>query len=298
MISPTETSRRTTDGLLAAVGAYGIWGLAPLFWKLLEIPVLQITLWRLAQAAVLVVLFLWLRRRVSPRALLTGRVSLLHLGSGLLLTGNWFIYVYAVDTDRVVEASLGYFINPLMSVALGVVFLGERLLPFQKVAVGLASVGVLVLSLESGLPWISLALASTFAFYGLIRKRSPRGSLAGLGTELCWFGPPAGLALLVLAGQGGLELGDAVSAAAVPFIGAITAAPLLLFAVAARRLDLSMVGLMQYLAPTLQFLLGYLVFNEVVTTTRWAGSVLIWAALAALAVSTIRMSRRAAAGMG
>lgn len=292
-----ETSPRsaTTDGLLAALGAYGIWGLAPLFWKLLDIPVLQITLWRLAQSAVLVLAFLWWRRRVSPRALLDGgRVSLLHLVSGILLTTNWFIYVYAVGTDRVVEASLGYFVNPLMSVALGVVLLGERLMPFQKVAVALASVGVVVLSSEAGVPWISLALASSFALYGLIRKRSPRGSLDGLGTELCWIGLPAGAALLVLAGQGGLEFGDAVSATTVPFIGAFTAAPLLLFAAAARRLDLSMVGLMQYLTPTSQFLLGYLVFDEVVTTTRWIGSALIWAALVSLAVSTVRMRRRAA----
>ncbi len=281
-------------GYLTGFAAYFVWGSLPLFWKLLDAPPLQITVWRMVQAAVLMTGIVWWKERVSPRSLFADRrVSLIHLGTALLLCVNWFVYVYAIDTDRVVETSLGYFINPLVYVALGVVFLGEKLGRPQQLAVAIAFAGVVVLTVEAGaLPWISLVLALSFGTYGLARKLSPKSSFQGLAQEMLWLTPFAGGALLVMGGRGDLVGGDSTSVGAMFFLGVATALPLVLFATAARNLPLSVVGMMQYLAPTMQFLLGVFVFDESVSAGRWLGSALIWLALGVLGAGSFRQYRR------
>ena len=281
-------------GYLAGLGAYFVWGLLPLYWKLIEAPAFQITIWRMVQAAVLMTALVWWRQHTSPRDLFADkRASAIHFGTALLLFVNWFVYVYAVNSDRVVESSLGYFINPLVSVALGLVFLGERLRRAQQLAVAVALVGVAILTIEAGsLPWISLALAFTFGLYGLIRKLSPRNSFEGLTQEMLWMLPFSAGALLWLGRRGELVGGDTASTVAMCFLGLLTALPLVMFATAARNLPLSVVGMMQYLAPTMQFLLGVFVFGEIVSGGRWLGSAVIWVALAILASDSARSYSR------
>lgn len=276
-------------GYTAGVAAYLTWGLLPLYWKLIHVPAIQVTLWRMTQGAILSAGYLWLFRSRSPLDLFADRrARLIHLVTALLLGGNWLVYVYSIATDRVVESSLGYFINPLISVALGMVFLGEKLSRNQAVAVGIALVGLAVLTIEAGsIPWISLVLALTFAFYGLIRKTSPLGPIEGMATETLWMLPPSAAALAYLASTGRLEFGGPTSAAAIGVLGIMTLGPLLLFTVAARALPLSTVGLMQYMAPSIQFALGVVAFGEAVSTGRWIGSGLIWLALAVLAVDSL-----------
>ncbi len=281
-------------GYLTGFAAYFVWGALPLFWKLVDAPPLQVTVWRILQAALLMAVIVWLKEKVSPRSLFTDRrASLLHLGTALLLCVNWFVYVYAISTDRVVETSLGYFINPLVYVALGVVFLGEKLGRPQQLALAIAFLGVVVLTVEAGaLPWISLVLALSFGTYGLARKLSPKSSFQGLAQEMLWLSPFAAGTLLWLGARGDLVGGDSTSVGAMFFLGAATALPLVLFATAARNLPLSVVGMMQYLAPTMQFLLGVFVFGESVSAGRWLGSALIWLALGLLATDSFSQYRR------
>lgn len=276
-------------GYRLALSAYLIWGLSPLFWKLLDVPAVQLTAHRFWQVLVLGTAILWFRERRSLRSLLENRrVVALHIGAGLLLSVNWLVYVYAVATDRVVDSSLGYFINPLLSVAIGVA-IGERLTRLRWVAVGSAAVGVAILTVDAGtLPWISLALAGTFALYGLIKKLSPRDSLGGLTTEMVFLTPFAVGYLLWLSASGDIETGGTVSTVALLGLGAITITPLVLFGAAAKRIPLWTVGLLQFLAPSLQFLLGVFAFGEELGALRLAGFAVIWLGLAIFAFDTLQ----------
>ena len=275
-------------GYRLALSAYLIWGLSPLFWKLLDVPALQLTAHRFWQVLALGTAILWFKERRSLRSLLTDRrVIGLHVMAGLLLSVNWLVYVYAVATDRVVDSSLGYFINPLLSVAIGVA-IGERLTPLRWLAVGAAAIGVAILTFDAGtLPWISLLLAATFAFYGLIKKLSPRDSLGGLTTEMFFVTPFAVGYLFWLTGSGDIETGGAVSSVALLGLGAITITPLVLFGAAAKRIPLWTVGLLQFLAPSLQFLLGVFAFGEALGALRLAGFAVIWVGLAIFAYDTL-----------
>lgn len=267
-------------GLVAAVSAYVFWGFGPLYWRLLETPADQIILWRFVQTAVLAGGFVWLRARMAGR-----RLSLppVHLASAVLIAINWFVYVYAIETERVVDASLGYFINPLVSVALGMVVLGERLSRLQQIAVALALLGVIALTVDAGrFPWIAVVLALSFGLYGLVRKQSPLEAVEGLAADALWLALPAAAAVVYLGLRGELVVGSGISLAAFLLIGAVTAFPLTLFAFAARRMALSTVGLLQYLTPAIQFLLGWLAFGEEISPGRWTGVAFIWAALATL----------------
>jgi chloramphenicol-sensitive protein RarD len=271
-------------GVWYAVGAYAAWGLFPIYWKLVaHVPAIQLIghriLWSfLALAGVLAVSRQW--RALA--AVMSARIVRLYALAAALIGVNWFTYVWAVNAGFIVETSLGYFINPLLSVVLGVVVLGERLRRLQWMAVGLAAAGVFYLTFAYGaLPWIALVLACTFGLYGLIKKIAPLGSLQGLTLETGILFVPA-LAYLIAAERAGdgafLHTGPAADLL-MAGAGLVTTLPLLMFASALRRIPLSVTGVLQFIAPTLQFLLGVLVYKEPFTRVQFVGFSLVWAAL-------------------
>ncbi|MBL9198926.1 MAG: EamA family transporter RarD, partial [Opitutaceae bacterium] len=290
-------SPEAARGALAAAGCYLIWGLVPLYWRLLagndatEL-IAHRALWSLAFLAPLVA-----AQRLAGEiraGLATPRALGANLLSAALLTGNWLVYVWAVNTGHVIESSLGYFLVPLVNVALGRFVLHERLRRLQWLAIACAAAGVLLMIAQLGrLPWIALGLAGTFGAYGLMRKKSPLGSLAGLTVEALLMAPCA-LALLLWqhhTGAGALGRADAATHALLVSSGVITAIPLLLFGYGARRIRLTTLGLLQYLGPTVQFALGVWVFHEPFSLGRASGFVLIWAGLALYTVDNLRGTR-------
>lgn len=291
-------------GLWIAAASFVLWGLMPLYWHLLKaVPSLQIVVHRIVWSAVLVIGWLtWQQRGWLRAALARPRAAWMLALSGTLIAFNWGLYIWAVNAGHVVESSLGYFINPLVSVLFGVVFLHERLRPAQWLSVALASAGVLWLTVHYGQPpWIAIGLALSFALYGLIRKLVAVDSIPGLGVESVYLFLPA-LAVLLWAeghGSGGFvprpdvhTWGLGVDALLI-LGGALTALPLIGFAYAVRRAPLSVVGLMQYIAPTLQFLLGVLVFGEAFDRDRAVGFGFIWIALALFTVDGLWRTRAA-----
>lgn len=270
-------------GLLAATCAYFIWGLFPLYWKLLaHVPALEIMAHRIAWCALFVALWLTVRegwgwlRQLSPRLL--GML----VGSSMLIAVNWWLYIWSVNAGHIVETSLGYFINPLVSVLLGVVILRERLNARQWLAVAVAAAGVLWLTIQAGrLPWIALALAASFGGYGLIRKLAVVPSVQGLMVESGLLVVPAIGFLFWLASQGQGSFGH-VSLGTdllLSLAGLVTALPLVLFAIGARQVPLSLMGILQYLAPTLQLATGVFLYHEPFTTIQAIGFGCIWSAL-------------------
>lgn len=288
-------------GLQIAIASSVIWGVMPLYWHLLRsVPALQVTLHRILWSAVLVCTWLglsrgrgWLRATLAqPRA-----AALLAI-SGLLIGGNWGLYIWAVNAGHVVEASLGYFINPLLNVVLGVLVFRERLTRMQLASVLLATLGVAWLTWRLGEPpWIALVLASSFAAYGLIRKVVAVDSVSGLAVESLYLVGPA-VALIAWSWQRGeSDFGGAWWPGIDILLvvsGALTALPLIGFAYAVRRIPLSTVGLLQYVAPTLQFLIGVLVFKEAFDRDRAIGFAFIWVALALFAGEGAWRTRRRA----
>ncbi len=285
------------SGLAAGIGAYLLWGLFPLYWPLLE-PAAPLEIlahrvaWSLAFLAVVLALtagFAWVRTLGRRRA------RLLTLAAALV-TVNWGTFIYAVNSDHVVEASLGYFINPLVSVALGVFVLGERLEAHQRVAVGIAAVAVLVLAIDYGRPpWIALTLAFSFGVYGLVKNRAGVGGAQSVAFETALVAPVA-IAYIVwleAAGNGTLVSEGAGHVALLVGGGITTAVPLMLFGAAAIRVPLTTIGLLQYMAPTLQFLIGVLVYSEPMPATRLAGFALVWVALAVFTVGAVQRARGA-----
>ncbi len=272
-------------GVWLGIGAYAVWGLFPIYWKWLhQVPALQLVAHRivwsfLLLAIVLLVLRQWRAFRAEARHLRTLRI---YAVAGLLLSVNWGIYVWAVNAGYIVETSLGYFINPLLSVLLGVIILHERLRRAQWIAVGLAAAGVIYLTLAYGsLPWIALTLAFSFGLYGLVKKLAPLGALHGLTLETAVLFVPM-LLYLILAetnGEGVFLHTDGISTLLMIGAGIVTVVPLLMFAAAVRLIPLSLVGILQYIAPTLQFLIGVLIFKEPFTPTLLIGFGLVWAAL-------------------
>ncbi|WP_420630002.1 EamA family transporter RarD [Candidatus Leptofilum sp.] len=285
-------------GILYGIATYALWGLFPLYWKLLQhVPAMEILSHRMTWSLAFVLLLLVVRRRWDwlKTAVHTPRTMLLFVASALLLSVNWFVYIWGVNAGFIVETSLGYFINPLMNVLLGVIFLGETLRRGQWVAIGLAAAGVIYLTVRYGeLPWIALTLATSFALYGLLRKTAPLGSLEGLSLETAlMFFPALGyLIYLELAGTAAFGHVDRQTTFLLGFAGVATAVPLLLFAAAARRIKLATVGILQYIAPTLQFLIGVLIYHEPFTADRLVGFSLIWLALLIYSGENIWFSRR------
>jgi chloramphenicol-sensitive protein RarD len=272
-------------GFWYAVGAYVIWGVFPVYWKWLhQVPAGQLLSHRILWSFLLLLPILLLRREWDAirAAIRTPRIFFICVAAALLLGINWLTYVWAVDAGFIVECSLGYFINPLLNVFLGVLFLKERLRAWQWAAIALAVAGVLFLTLSYGsLPWIALTLAFSFAFYALIKKTTPLGSIHGLTIETGILFLPALFWLLYAesTGQGAfLHLG-LISDLLIVGTGVVTAVPLLMFAESAKRIPLSLVGILQYIAPILQFLLGVLLYGEPFTQAQAIGFGIVWAAL-------------------
>jgi len=272
-------------GVLFAIGAYVLWGLFPLYWKQLEaVPAREIVAHRILWSFVFIfgVMILMKRVRGLWESLRRSRVSLTYAASAILLSINWLTYIWGVNSGYIVEASLGYFINPLVSVLLGVIFFRERLRPAQWIAIGLAAVGVGYLTVHYGsLPWIGLILAFSFGTYGLIKKRASLEALEGQTLEMALLFIPALLFLLYLEGHHAAVFVHSGQGTVLLLIfgGVVTAVPLLMFAAATRRIPLSMIGILQYVAPTLQFSIGVWVYNENFSTSRLIGFCFIWSAL-------------------
>lgn len=287
-------------GVLYGIGAYLIWGFFPLYLKMLQaVPAIQIMFHRVVWSFLLFAALILIRKEWGKLLAAVSAAKTLGVyvfAAGLLAT-NWLVYVWGVNTGHVVETSLGYFINPLVSVALGVVFLRERLRPMQWVPIGLVAVGVLYLTVQHGtLPWIALALAFTFGMYGLLKKISPLGALYGLTLETAILFLPAVGYLFYVESQGNGSFGHTGWEPTLLLVlsGVVTSVPLLMFATAARSIPLSMVGLLQYIAPTCQFLLGVLVFGEPFTQVRLVGFGIIWIALLIFTLEGYLVRRRAA----
>lgn len=272
-------------GVLFAISAYVMWGFFPVYWKLLKhIPALQLLGHRIGWSFILLVVVLIVTRRWADfrRAIASPRIQRSYLVAAILIGVNWFTYVWAVNAGFIVETSLGYFINPLVSVLLGVVILKEQIRPWQWVAIGIAAVGVLYLTISYGsLPWIALTLAFSFGFYGLAKKTAPLNAIQGLALETgILFLPSVGwLAFSDLTGDGAFLHTGWTSDLLMIGAGIVTAIPLLMFASAAKMIPLSMVGILQYIAPTIQLIIGVVVFNESFTSTRVIGFSIVWLAL-------------------
>src|SRR4051812_17536104 len=284
------------SGLVFGLSAYLLWGLFPLYWPLLE-PAAPVEIlahriaWSLVFVSALLALsagFGWLRTLGRRRA------ALLALAA-MLVTVNWGVYIYGVTSEHVVETSVGYFINPLVTVALAVTVLGGRLTRLQCIAVAIAATAVVVLTIDYGRPpWIALILACSFSLYGLIKKRVGVDGLQSLGFETGFLAPAAIAYLLVIGanGSGTFTTEGAGHAVLLALGGVFTAVPLMLFGAAAIRLPLTTLGLIQYLAPTLQFIIGVLIFTEPMPASRFAGFALVWIALAVFTWDAVRGSRR------
>jgi chloramphenicol-sensitive protein RarD len=294
----TPASSDPPRALLSAVVAFLLWGVLPVYWKLAghfssEVVVCQRLVWTTLWLAPLV----WFggEWRIFLEALRAPRLLRLHAWSAVMLTANWSLFIWATQHGQIMEASLGYFLNPLLNVAIGKVVFGERVSPWRAVAISLAGVGVLVQMIMVGhLPWIALSIAVTFAVYGVARKQSPLGSLSGLAVESVLVAPFAVAVLVWLASRGAAVWGDGKAGDFLLMFlsGPITAAPLLAFAYAARHLRFTTLGLLQFLAPTGQFLLGALVYGEPVTVGLLVSFVFIWLGVAVFCRETVRTAPR------
>jgi chloramphenicol-sensitive protein RarD len=290
-----------STGALYAALAFALWGMFPLYFRqIAQVPSGEILIHRIVWSLVFVVIALTLRRQwgwLKP-VLRQPRVLAAFTASALLLSVNWLTYIWAVNNGHVIDASLGYFINPLVNVLLGYTVLHERLRRMQWVALGLAAAGVLWLTLQAGhLPWIALALAGSFGVYGLLRKVATLGALEGLTLETLLLAPIAALVLgvWIFNGSSTFPAPDAPTNAWLIAAGPITAIPLLLFAAAARRISLTTLGLLQYIGPTIQLALGLWLFHEPFSAARLFGFALIWLALALYSAESWWHSRAPAA---
>ncbi len=299
-VSPSRPPRSAhSTGLIYAVLAYGLWGTLPLYFLLLSpTGAFEVVPWRVLFSLVFCAVLITVTRRWIPfRELLRQKRIVWTMGlAGLLIFVNWQTYVFGTLSGHVVEAALGYFINPIVTVFLGVLVLHERLRVFQWVAVGISIAAVVVLTIGYGtLPWISLVLAFSFGFYGLIKKRvgSRVDALAGLTLETIWLAPIAIVQLIVVGAVSGLTIGTISPwhTALLLSTGIVTAVPLLFFAAAARRLPLTSLGLIQFFAPILQFLVGVFVLHEPMPPERWVGFGLVWLALIILTTDMIISGR-------
>jgi chloramphenicol-sensitive protein RarD len=309
MASPTPISDPTANpragaGLMAAIAAFTIWGVLPLYLKPLgALPALEIMAHRIVWSCVLVFAWLGMRGEIGAvrTALANPGTRYRLMASALLISVNWLIYVWSIGNGHVIDASLGYFINPLLNVVLGVLILGERLNAAQRIAVGMAAVGVLYLGVVAGRPpWIALILAASFGAYGLIRKLVKVESVPGLATETLLLLPFSFGFLVWMELQGTAAFGHAPTHINALLLGSglVTALPLALFAYGARLIPLSTVGLVQYIGPSLQFLLGVVVFKEAFSFERAIGFAFIWTALVVYAGDGLWRNRKAMPYLG
>lgn len=284
-------------GIIAGIAAYVLWGGSPIYWNAIrEVPPAEVLAWRVILAVLILLFVLFARRQFGAFRRVVGRPKTLALGvaAGCLLTVNWGLFLWAVTSGHIVEVSLGYYINPLMSVALGVLILREQLSFGTRLAVGIAALGVVVMTFAGQqFPWISLGLAVSFGLYGLLKKQPDAAPpLEGLLIETTTVVVPLGVYLMILiAGNQSVAMESRELWTLLPWSGVMTVAPLLLFGFAVQRIPLSTVGMLQYLAPTLQLIIGVYVYNESVSDAEMFGFASIWLALGIFAFDTIRASR-------
>ena len=292
--------RERSVGVASALGAYLIWGFLPLYFLLLmPTDAWEIVAWRILLAFVFCLILLTVTRAWSSfiRIVRQPRLLLLTAVAGVFIYVNWQVYILATLSDHVIETSLGYFINPIVTVLLGVLVLRERLRLTQWIAIGISVVAVGVIVVGYGaFPWVALTLAFSFGFYGLIKKQvGPRvDAVGGLTLESFWLVPVAIVQLIVVASTSGITMGSAgpLHTVLLSLAGIITAIPLLLFAAGARRVPLTVIGLLQFIAPVLQFIIGAWVLGEPMPLERWIGFGLVWVALIVLSVDSVLFSRR------
>ncbi len=281
-------------GVLSAFASYVAWGVMPLYWKALAgVPAAEILSHRVIWALAFNVILLSVLRRWSwvRSVIKDGKLLLLLAASSALLSINWLVYIWAVNSGHVVETSLGYFINPLVNVALGVIFFKERLRTGQWLAIASAAAGVIFLTVQNGsLPWVALTLAASFGAYGALRKVARLDSLEGLTMETALIAPFAA-AFLLFTGVSGTSTSVTQSALLLG-AGAVTAIPLLLFSVGVRSIPMTTLGLLQYIAPTLQFIIGALIYHEPFDATRAIGFGAVWLALAVYTIEGLAMRRK------
>ena len=300
--STDDNLKNMNKGVWFGAAAYLSWGLLPAYWKVLaHIPAIEILANRIVWSLIPLLILLAVRGNWQwLRDAFANRTTVIKLAfASVLLALNWLVYIWAVNAGYLVETSLGYFINPLVNVTMGVFFLGERLRNLQWAAIALAAVGVLYMTFVYGQPpWIALTLAFTFGTYGLMKKQSTLNSLEGLSFEMFFLFLPA-LAYILYregSGVGGLTMSASASFwLAVSFLllsGVITVIPLLLFAAGARSIPLSTMGILQYIAPTLQFIMGVFLYNETFTQDRLVGFTFIWVALILYTIEGIYERRR------
>ncbi len=272
-------------GLLYAFLAYLTWGLFPIYWKLLhQVDAVQLIGHRITWSFIILMIIIFVTRqfRDFKKAAINRQVITIYFFAAIMIAINWLVYVYGVNANYIIETSLGYFINPLLSVLLGVFFLHEKLRPFQWVSVAIAAIGVIFLTFVYGqIPWIALSLAVSFATYGLLKKLAPLGSLYGLTIETGLLFIPALIYLIYLdmTGSGAFMRQTPVTTYLLMGAGVVTTIPLLLFASATKNIPLSMVGIMQYLTPSMQLILGIYIYGEKFDQSHFIGFAIVWLAL-------------------
>lgn len=300
-LPPSSAHSHERSGIVYAIFAFGLWGVLPLYFLLLQpAGAIEIVAWRILFSLIFCALILTVTRKWTsfldllrqPRIVLTMGLA------ALFILINWQVYVYAALSGQVIEAALGYFINPIVTVLLGVFFLRERLRRLQWIAVGVSAIAVVVLAVNYGaLPWVSLSLAFSFGLYGLIKKRVGQAvdAVGGLTLETVWLAPVAVVQLLIVGAGAGVTFGTISLAHTLALVsaGAVTAIPLLFFAAAARRLPLVYMGLIQYVTPIIQFVVGAWLLGESMPPARWIGFALIWVALVILSVDLVVAGGRA-----
>ena len=300
-MTPEETKRQESLGGVYAFAAYFLWGFMPLYFILLApIGPWEIVVWRILFSLVFCAILLTVTR-TWPKLiaiLRDRRLVFWTIVAGLLIYVNWQVFLLGILTGHVIEGSLGYFINPIVTVLLGVLVLGEKLRTAQWVAIACVALAVVVIIVAYGsFPWIALTLAASFGTYGLVKKQSGPSvdAISGLTLESLWLTPIAIVQLIVVASTTGLVFGaqGAGHTALVTLAGVVTAVPLLLFAAGARRAPLTVIGLLQFVAPIMQFLTGWWILGEPMPLERWIGFALVWVALVLLSVDSLRHARRA-----
>ena len=299
-LAASPSTGGTTRGALFALGAYLLWGLLPLYFQQLK-PTgpFEVVAWRIILAFVFCLLLITVMRLWPPFLAIVRQPRLMGLTAvaGVLIYINWQTYLYGTLSAHVIETSLGYFINPIVTVLLGVVVLRERLRLVQWIAIGVSVAAVVVIVVGYGaLPWIALTLAFSFGVYGLVKKQIGPAvdAVSGLTLESLWLLPVAAIQLVFVATASGITLGTVgvLHTVLLLLAGAVTAVPLLLFASGARRVPLTVIGLLQFVAPIIQFVIGVWVLGEPMTVERWIGFALVWVALTMLSVDSVVASRR------
>jgi chloramphenicol-sensitive protein RarD len=293
-LNPAAQKSGYNSGLVAGVGAYVMWGLVPLYWPLLKpASAMEILAHRVVWSLVFLLIIVYFKKLFSDikSALFDKRIMILLFFASIFITINWGVFIWAVNNGHVIETSLGYFINPLVSVALGVIVLKEKLRALQKVAVSLTFVAVTFLTLTLGHPpYIALSLAFSFGFYGLVKKMANVKAIPSLTLESLMITPFFAIFLYYLASQNELsfvKLGPAHSFW-LATAGIVSVIPLMLFSTAVLRIPLVVLGLLQALGPIIQFLLGYFVFNEPMITARWVGFLIVWLAVSVFSYDAVR----------